>query len=212
MSLCLRKRSSLKLSSSLFQPQGPTSALGWSAFLGPLYLIGLVKRAIPGNYSHTTQTLIFPLFSKTSENIQFTRAPHRRQILSAAKAAGTDGMFHAHLAYPTPRKRKATIACEEGRVGGSHQSFERSVQDVYGERYTASILVLTGFLDGPNERWLETLGPASTDVTARDICNHRCWQTLSTRDSRDERDAWSTSHLLSAGNAGSPKQGAIPAW
>jgi hypothetical protein len=128
------------------------------------------------------------------------------------KAAGTDGLFHAHLAYPYPRKRKATRACEEGRVGGSHQSFERSVQDVYGERCIASILVLTGFLDGPNARWLETLGPASTDVKARDTCNHRCWQTLSTRVSRDEQDAWSTSHLLSAGNAGSPKQGAIPAW
>ena len=68
------------------------------------------------------------------------------------EVAGTDGMFHAHLAYPHPRKRKATRACEEGHVGGSHQSFEWSVQDVYGERYTASILVLTGLFWGPNER------------------------------------------------------------
>jgi hypothetical protein len=83
---------------------------------------------------------------------RFSRAPHRRQKKSAAKAARTDGMFYAHLAYPHPRKRKATRACEEGRVGGSHQSCERSVQDVYGECYTASILVLTGFFDGPNER------------------------------------------------------------
>ena len=152
-----------------------------------------------------------PAQEQTSENIDSRVRRIVGRLQSAAKAAGTDGLFHAHLAYPYPRKRKATRACEEGRVGGSHQPFERSVQDVYGERCIASILVLTGFLDGPNERWLETLGPASTDVKARDTCNHRCWQTLSTRVSRDEQDAWSTSHLFSAGNAGSPKQGAIPA-
>src|SRR6266498_1808966 len=60
-------------------------------------------------------------------------APHQRQILSVPNGIGTDGMFHAHLADPKPRKRKATIACEDGHVGESHRSFEWSVQDVYGE-------------------------------------------------------------------------------
>ena len=60
-------------------------------------------------------------------------APHQRQILSVPNGIGTDGRFHAHLAYPDPRKRKATIACEDGHVGGSHRSCEWSVQDVYGE-------------------------------------------------------------------------------
>src|SRR5881398_3506382 len=34
----------------------------------------------------------------------------------------------------------------------------------------------------------------------------------SLRGNRDERKTWSTLHLLSAENAGWPKQGAIPAW
>jgi len=46
--------------------------------------------------------------------------------LSATTVAGTDGMFHTYSAYPQPRKRKATIACGEGHVGGSHRSFEWS--------------------------------------------------------------------------------------
>jgi hypothetical protein len=32
------------------------------------------------------------------------------------------------------------------------------------------------------------------------------------RGKRDERKTWSTLHLVSAENAGWPKQGAIPAW
>ncbi len=59
------------------------------------------------------------------------------RMLSATNVVGTDGMFHAYSAYPTPRKRKATIACGEGHVGESHQFFEWSMQGVYGERYTA---------------------------------------------------------------------------
>jgi hypothetical protein len=51
-------------------------------------------------------------------------APHRRQPLSATNVVGTDGIFHAHPTYPTPRKRKATIACGDGHVGESHQFFE----------------------------------------------------------------------------------------
>ena len=35
---------------------------------------------------------------------------------------------------------------------------------------------------------------------------------LSLRENRDERKTWSTLHLLSAENAGWPKQGVIPAW
>ncbi len=56
------------------------------------------------------------------------------RMLSATNVVGTDGMFHAYSAYPTPRKRKATIACGEGHVGESHQFFEWSMQGVYGER------------------------------------------------------------------------------
>jgi transposase len=57
--------------------------------------------------------------------------------LSATKVVGTDGTFHAYSAYPKPQKRRATIACGEGHVGESHQLFGWSMQDVYGERYTA---------------------------------------------------------------------------
>jgi Tn3 transposase DDE domain len=62
-------------------------------------------------------------------------APHQRQMLSIPNGIGTDGLFHAHLAYPTPRKRRATRACEDGHVRGSHQSPGWSVQGVYGETY-----------------------------------------------------------------------------
>ena len=68
-------------------------------------------------------------------------------------------------------------------------------QGVYGERYTASILVLTGLPRDPNGRWLETLGPALRAVSRIDDSIHQHWQALSTRDTRDERDAWSTSQL-----------------
>jgi hypothetical protein len=63
--------------------------------------------------------------------------PVRRIVgrkLSATNVVGTDGKFHAYSAYPTPRKRKATIACGEGHVGESHRFFEWSMQGVYGER------------------------------------------------------------------------------
>src|SRR6266487_6452040 len=89
------------------------------------------------------------------------RAPHRRQLLSATKVVGTDGRFHARLAYPKPRKRRATRACEDGHVGGSHQSCEWSVQDVYGERYTASILVLTGLTRGPQRKVATNVGTSA---------------------------------------------------
>src|SRR6266516_5896545 len=70
----------------------------------------------------------------------------------------------------------------------------------------------TGFSGDPNGRWLQTLGPVSKAAPRIDDLNHRYWQTLTTRAIQDERDAWSTSDLTSAENAGCPKQGAIPAW
>jgi transposase len=66
--------------------------------------------------------------------------PVRRIVgrkLSTTLVVGTDGMSHAYSAYPTSRKRKATIACGEGHVEESHQFLGWSMQDVYGERYTA---------------------------------------------------------------------------
>lgn len=60
-------------------------------------------------------------------------APYHRRKLSATDVAGIDGKFHAHSTYPNSRKRRATIACGDGHVGGSHRPFEWSVQDVYGE-------------------------------------------------------------------------------
>jgi putative transposase len=60
-------------------------------------------------------------------------APLQRQMLSATDVVRTGGKFSAHLAYPKPRKRRATRACEDGHVGGSHRPFEWSVQGVHGE-------------------------------------------------------------------------------
>src|SRR5437879_4478311 len=54
----------------------------------------------------------------------FSRAPLQRQILSATKVVRTDGTFSAHSTYPNPRKRKATVACGDGYVGGNSQSCE----------------------------------------------------------------------------------------
>ena len=73
----------------------------------------------------------------TLSNGEMIEHPVRRIVgrkLSATNVVGTDGMFHAYSAYPTPRKRKATRACGEGHVGESHRFFEWSMQGVYGER------------------------------------------------------------------------------
>jgi hypothetical protein len=121
-------------------------------------------------------------------------------------------MFHAHLAYPDPRKRRATRACEDGHVGGSHRSCEWRVARRVWRMLHCVNPSPAGLSGDPNGRWLLTLGPAPKVVKCRYGLIHRCWQTLTTRAIQDERDAWSTSDLTSAENAGYPKQGAIPAW
>jgi len=39
---------------------------------------------------------------KNGEKPGYPGAPHRRQLLSATTVVGTDGKFHAYLAYPKP--------------------------------------------------------------------------------------------------------------
>src|SRR5713101_3301847 len=53
----------------------------------------------------------------------------------------------------------------------------------------------TGLTWDTNGRWLLTLGPAPRAVSLLNGSIHRRWQTLSTRVTKDKREAWSTSYL-----------------
>ena len=64
----------------------------------------------------------------------------------------------------------------------------------------------TGLFDAPNGRWLQTLGPVSRVISRMDGSIHRRWQTLITREYGTNGRPGALPELISAGNAGSPKQ------